>query len=129
MPLNEDEQRILQEIERRFHEHDPESARRISSTTLPRFLARNCKWAAAGFVAGLVVLLVGFVSSWVLGVFGFLLMVGSAVVLIQNLHRIGRFGWQQLGSSRSAWNLGEALDAAVRRLRGRFGREGEGGRS
>ena len=81
MPLNENEERILQEIEQRFLAHDPESANRLGSTTLPKYLARNCKWAALGFLAGLVVLLVGFASSWVVGVFGFAVMLGSAIVL------------------------------------------------
>src|ERR1700722_16476660 len=92
LPLNENEQRILHEIEKRFHAEDPESARRLGSTTLPGYLARNCKRAALGFVAGLVILLVAFASSWILGVLGFLVMVVSAVVLIHNLHRMGRFG-------------------------------------
>jgi hypothetical protein len=125
VPLNEDEQRILREIEQRFHAEDPDSARRIGSTTLPGYLARNCKRAAVGFVAGLVILLVAFASSWILGVFGFLIMVISAVVLIQNLHRMGRFGIQQIHSSSRRESLGEALDHAARRLRKRFGRPGE----
>jgi Protein of unknown function (DUF3040) len=125
VPLNEDEQRILREIEQRFHAEDPDSARRIGSTTLPGYLARNCKRAAVGFVAGLVILLVAFASSWILGVFGFLIMVISAVVLIQNLHRMGRFGIQQIHSSSRRESLGEALDDAARRLRKRFGRPGE----
>ena len=53
MPLNENEERILNEIEQRFYANDPESARRIGSTTLPKYLARNCKWATLGFVVGL----------------------------------------------------------------------------
>jgi Protein of unknown function (DUF3040) len=125
VPLNEDEQRILREIEQRFHADDPDSAKRIGSTTLPGYLARNCKRAALGFLAGLVILLVAFASSWILGVFGFLVMVISAVVLIQNLHRMGRFGIQQIHSSNRRESLGEALEDAARRLRRRFGREGE----
>jgi Protein of unknown function (DUF3040) len=125
VPLNEDEQRILREIEERFHAEDPDSARRIGSTTLPGYLARNCKRAALGFVVGLVILLAAFASSWILGVFGFLIMVISAVVLIQNLHRMGRFGIQQIHSSNRRESLGEALDDAARRLRKRFGRQGE----
>lgn len=125
MPLNEDEQRILREIEQRFHTEDPDSAKRIGSTTLPGYLARNCKRAAIGFLAGLVILLVAFASSWILGVFGFLIMVISAVVLIQNLHRMGRFGIQQIHSSTRRESLGEALDDAARRLRKRFGRQGD----
>ncbi|HET9071418.1 MAG TPA: DUF3040 domain-containing protein, partial [Acidimicrobiales bacterium] len=62
MPLSEDENRILNQIEQRLYAEDPASAERISATTLPRYLARNCGWAALGFVAGLVVLLVGFTT-------------------------------------------------------------------
>ena len=51
MPLSEEEQRILSEIERRFYASDPKTAHQLSTTTLYRHAGRNCKWAAAGFVA------------------------------------------------------------------------------
>ncbi|MGH9059249.1 MAG: DUF3040 domain-containing protein [Acidimicrobiales bacterium] len=121
MPLSEDEQRILHEIERRFYAHDPESARRIESTTLPRYLARNCRWAALGFIAGLVVLVVSFASSWVLGVVGFVVMLASAFVFIQNLRRMGQHGWRQLTQSMKAQRFNEAWADANKRLRRRFG--------
>jgi Protein of unknown function (DUF3040) len=125
LPLNENEQRILHEIEKRFHAEDPESARRLGSTTLPGYLARNCKRAALGFVGGLVILLVAFASSWILGVFGFLVMVVSTVILIHNLHRMGRFGIQQIHSSTSHQRFGEAMDDAAKRFRRRFGSDEE----
>jgi hypothetical protein len=118
--LNENEQRILEEIERRFYAHDPDSARRISSTTLPGYLARNSRWAALGLFTGLVVVVVGFASSWVIGVFGFLIMVVSALALIHNLRRMGRYRLQQLLGLRGAGNLSEAIDEATRRFRQRF---------
>ncbi len=125
MPLNEDEERILAEIERQFHASDPDSARRIGSTTLQRYLARNCKWAAVGFVAGLIILLAAFASSWILGIFGFLVMVASAVVLIQNLHKMSRLGLEQMGRSMSARNLNQAVEDFSRRLRRRLGNSEE----
>ena len=121
VPLNEDEERILAEIERQFHATDPASARRIGSTTLQRYLARNCKWALAGFFAGLVILLAAFASSWVLGIFGFIVMVASAVVLIQNLHKMSRLGLEQMSRSIGARNLQQAVEDFSRRLRRRFG--------
>lgn len=123
MPLNEDEKRILAEIERQFHATDPESAKRISSTTLQRYLLRNCKWALLGFFVGLVILLAAFASSWVLGIFGFLVMVASAVVLIQNLHKISRLGLEQVSRSVNARNLNQAVEDFSRRLRRRLGHE------
>jgi hypothetical protein len=121
VPLNENEERILHEIEQRFYDADPESARRIDSTTLPRYLARNCKWAALGFLVGLVVLVFGFASSWVVGVFGFVIMLASAVVLIHNLRRMGRHGLQQLSDSMKTGKINETWDDAARRFRRRFG--------
>jgi len=120
VPLNEDEQRILAEIERQFHADDPESARRISSTTLRHYLVRNCVWALAGLVIGLVILLFAFSSNWILGVFGFLVMVFSAVALVQNLRKMSRLGVEHVTRSMGAHNLGQAVDDATRRLRRRL---------
>jgi hypothetical protein len=121
VPLNENEQRILHEIEQRFYANDPESARRIGSTTLPKYLARNCKWAALAFLAGLVVLLVGFASNWVVGVFGFVVMLASAIVLTHNLRRMGQHSLRQLSATLRGRPFNEAIDDAARRLRRRFG--------
>jgi hypothetical protein len=125
VPLNEEEERILAEIERQLHATDPESAKRISSTTLQRYLARNCKWALLGFFIGLVILLAAFASSWVLGVFGFLVMIASAVVLIQNLHKMSRLGLEQVSRSMGSANLNQAVEDFSRRLRRRFGNDQE----
>ncbi len=121
MPLNENEQRILAEIERQFHSQDPKSAQMIASTTLQRYLARNCKWAALGFVVGLVVLLVAFASSWVLAVFGFLIMLVASVVLIRNLTRISRLGVEQVAATFRSRNPSQSLSDLARKLRERFG--------
>jgi hypothetical protein len=121
MPLSEDEERILQEIARGFYANDPNSARRIGRTTLPRYLARNCKWAAVGFLAGLAVLLVSFASSWYIGVFGFLVMLASGIVFTQNLRRMGQHGWRQLTRSTKARSLNESLSEAKERFRRRLG--------
>ena len=123
MPLSEDEQRILHEIERRFYEHDPEYAKTIESTTLYRSLGRNCKWAALGFLAGLIILMVSFASNEVLGVFGFVVMLASAIILIHNLRLMGRHGMRQLAESVRARHVNESVDDALRRLRRRFGRD------
>lgn len=123
MALNENEERILHEIEQRFYAHDPESARRIGSTTLPKYLARNCRWAALGFLAGLIVLLVGFASSWIVGIFGFVVMLASAIILTHNLRLMGRHGLRQLAASMRARNFNESVDDALRRLRRRFGHD------
>jgi hypothetical protein len=123
VPLNEDEERILAEIERQFHATDPDSAKRISSTTLHRYLVRNCKWAILGFLVGLVILVAAFASSWILGIFGFLVMVASAVVLIQNLHKMSRLGLEQVSRSMGSHNLNQAVEDFSRRMRRRLGHD------
>src|ERR1700737_3981133 len=122
VPLSEDEQRILHEIERRFYEHDPEYAKSIESTTLYRSLGRNCRWAALGFLAGLVILMVSFASKPWLGAFGFIVMLVSALVFTQNLRKMGRAGWQQMTEGMRSHNLGDLLGDTRRKLRERLKR-------
>lgn len=56
---------------------------------------RNAKRAALGFVAGLVALLASFASSWVVGLIGFLVMLGAAAVLVQCVRRLAQERWGQ----------------------------------
>jgi hypothetical protein len=121
VPLSEDEQRILHEIERRFYANDPERAKRISSETLPRYLARNCRWSALGMLVGIVILLVALATSWVLAIFGLALLLASALVFTQNLRRMGRHGLTQLSETVRARNNAGAWDDARARFRKRFG--------
>lgn len=88
MPLSEHEQRILAEIERRLLEDDPKFAQQVSSS-FKAHLARRMKLAVLGFVAGIVVVLLGVVASQnpVLALAGFILMIGSILFFVQALRR------------------------------------------
>jgi hypothetical protein len=121
VPLSEDEERILNEIEQGFYKRDPESAKRIGGTTLPRYLARNCRWAFLGFLGGLIILVVSFASSWVLGVVGFVVMTATAIVFVQNLRRMGRHRWQQLTTNLNQRSLSDRYGETTRRLRRHLG--------
>ena len=99
MPLSEDEQRILQEIEAQFYANDPQLAQQVSETTLYRHSARNIKWAALGFVVGFVVLLTSFASSLFLGFIGFLAMLGCAWVIVMHLRKMGKAGLESITAS------------------------------
>jgi hypothetical protein len=122
VPLSEDEQRILHEIERSFYENDPEFARGVSTATLNRHAGRNTKWSIAGFVVGLVVLITQLGTFW-LAALGFLAMLGSAFIFVSNLRRISRGGLSNLGRSLRSRNLGSAFSEPGRRLRQRFKRD------
>lgn len=122
VPLSEDEQRILHEIERSFYENDPEFARGVSTATLNRHAGRNTRWSVLGFVVGLVVLITQLGTFW-LAALGFLAMLGSAFVFVSNLRRMSRAGLANLGRSIRSRNLGSAFADPRRRLRQRFKRD------
>ncbi|MHB1447283.1 MAG: DUF3040 domain-containing protein [Acidimicrobiales bacterium] len=123
MPLSEDEERIIHEIEQSFYENDPDFYKRASEETLYRHAGRNCKWALAGFVAGLAVLVVSFASSVWLGFLGFLIMLSCAVVFESNARKMGRAGWQEVSDSVRAKGIRDALNETKRKMNERFKRD------
>ena len=125
MPLSEEEQRILHEIERSFYERDPAFARGVSQTTLYRHAGRNCKWATLGFLVGLVLLVVSFASTLLVGVLGCFLMFACALVFERNVRKMGRAGWQEVTQSVRAKGFPDVLSETRKRLRNRFRRDGQ----
>ena len=123
MPLSEDEQRILSEIERSFYEHDPAFARKASSATLTRRASRNCKLAAAAFLIGLLILLTSFAKTFWLGAFGFLVMLGSAFLFVTNARKLSGPGLQSVAQSVRGRGFGELFGDQRRRFRERFKKE------
>ena len=123
MPLSEDEQRILHEIERQFYEQDPDFARGVSSTSLYTHAGRNLKWAALGFLAGLVFMLFSFASSVWVGALGFAVMLGCALVFERNLRKLGRAGWRQVTQAMGGGGVRNFVGDLGRRMRERFRRD------
>ena len=125
MPLSEDEQRVLHEIERSFYENDPAFARGVSETTLYRHAGRNAKYGFLGIVVGLVVLVATFATSLVLGMVGFLVMLGSVIVVERNLRKMGKAGLETVTQSLRDRGLGDVLGSTRKRLRDRFPKRDE----
>jgi len=88
MPLNDREQRILEEIERQFYEDDPKLAETVAKTTLESVSRKWYRLSAVGFTIGLVVMFAFFTSSTVVALGGFLVMVASAGWLAMNIRRL-----------------------------------------
>jgi hypothetical protein len=86
MPLSEHEQRILAEIERRLLEEDPKFAHQVGAS-FRAHLARRLKFAVAGFVLGLIVVVAGFVQNVAFGVAGFVIMLASVFVFVRTMRR------------------------------------------
>ena len=124
MPLSDEELRILHEIEANFTETDPGLFAQVSETTLYRHAARAIKWAVVGFIAGLVLLVVTFTTNTVLGFTGFLVMLGSLLVIERNARKLGRAGMENLTATLRGGSVGGFFDSASRRWRER-GPQGE----
>jgi len=122
MPLSEDEQRILQDIERSFYETDPKFAETVSRTTLYRHAGRNCKWAVALFIVSLVVLLASFVNFPLIAFAGFLGMMAATAVFVKNVRRIGNAGFKEVSEQLAAQDVSERVDGIRRRFFDRFRR-------
>ena len=123
MPLSEDEQRILHEIEQQFYETDPGFAREVGSTTLYSHAFRNLKWATFGFVVGLVFLVVTLSTSFLVAFGGFLVMLFSAFVFERNARKLGKAGLDQVTRSMRAQGLREKFGSTGTRMRDRFKRD------
>jgi DUF3040 family protein len=126
MPLSEDEQRILSEIEANLSATDPALVQQVSETTLYRHATRSIKWASAGFVAGLVLLVMTFTSVLFLGVVGFLIMLACLLVIERNVRKMGKAGLQSLTSSMRGGAVKGMLGNAGRRWRERWRRDEPG---
>jgi len=126
VPLSEDEQRILTEIEQHLYASDPALARQVGSTTVYTAALRGARFGAIGLVFGLVLaillLQVNYVVSFVAG-FG--LMLASAWHLQRNLRRLGRTGFEQVSRSLRVTSLRDYLNQAGERARDRFRRDDE----
>jgi hypothetical protein len=123
MPLSEDEQRILKEIEENLSATDPKLVQQVSDTTLYRHAARVIKWSAAGFVAGLVLMVLTFTTTLILGVVGFAIMLGCALAIEHNVRKLGRAGIESLTGSMRGGAFKNMLGNAGNRWRDRWGRD------
>jgi len=123
VPLSEDEQRILLEIEQRLTEEDPDLVREVASTTVYTHALRNLKLASALFVVGVVVMV------WLLGAHpalafgGFLIMLVAAVVFERNARRLGKAGVQQMTQNLRGNTVKDYFGSTSQRMRDRMRRE------
>ena len=78
MALNENEQKILDEIERQLYEDDPKLAEMVAKAVRGGAERWKMRLGVAVFVAGAVIMFVSFPRSWAVAGVGFLIMVVSA---------------------------------------------------
>jgi hypothetical protein len=83
VPLSEEELRLLEQMERALVAEDPKFVSALRGTSRRRDARRRSLIAGVVFVVGVVVLMTGAVmSNTLVGVIGFVVMLGSAVVAL-----------------------------------------------
>lgn len=79
MPLSEEEQRLLQQLEQALAEEDPSLASTLRGSKMRARNRRQAIVSALGFILGVGVLMIGVIATLtIVGVVGFLLMLGCA---------------------------------------------------
>ena len=84
MPLSEHEQRLLEQIERALVDDDPKFASTVRTGDRRQKARRKLQIGIGLVLVGLIVLVIGALEFWPLGVLGFLVMFGGAVLGILN---------------------------------------------
>jgi hypothetical protein len=120
VPLSEDEQRILSEIEQQLYETDPSLAHGIADTTVYSDAYRYLRRGIFGFVFG-VLMMIGtlHISVWLSAV-GVIVMFGSALAIEKNARRMGKAGLDQITQSMRATGIRDYLGQPRDRMRDRF---------
>ena len=120
VPLSEDEERILSEIEERLSETDPDLVREVSETTVFTQPLRSMKWAVVGFAGGVLVMVVTLSTSFLLAFVGFLVMLGASLALERNARQVGRTGLRVVAGSGRTAGIREAVGGTGARVRERM---------
>ena len=110
MPLSDDEQKILSQIEQQLHETDPDLANEVATTTVYTHAARNIKWSVLGFIIGLTVIVLTLSISFWLAFLGFAIMLAAALYFEQNMRKLGKAGMNQLSMRVGSGGLRNAGD-------------------
>jgi Protein of unknown function (DUF3040) len=122
VPLSEHEQRILRQIERQLQQ-ERGLARSLRMPTDAQEARRNARRSTVVFVVGLLLLSISFATYWVVGLVGFLIMLVSAVTLVQSVRRLARERWGHPLGGEETGNRTEPLSG-----RGPWARGQEGGK-
>lgn len=89
MPLSEEEQRLLEQMEEALAAEDPKFVSTIRGSSTRRRHKRLAILATIGFVVGICVLMAGAVTTiTVVAVAGFVIMLGCAYLAITNWRRL-----------------------------------------
>jgi DUF3040 family protein len=120
VPLSEEEQRLLEQMERALADEDPKFASALRGISLRAHNRRRAVLGTLGFFVGVAVLMTGAVrASTALGVLGFVVMLGSAYVALSFWRRVSAPDDAGAAGIRSDPRLRPGKGPATRRSPGR----------
>lgn len=120
MPLSEEEQRILGEIEANLRASDPDLARQVGSTTVYSELSRRLKWGVVAFIAALVASVLLLTVNYLLAFAGFLGVFAAAVFIESQARRLGKAGVNDATRAIRGGTLKGYFTGEAHRTKGRF---------
>jgi hypothetical protein len=86
VPLSEEELRLLEQMERALVEEDPKFAHTLRGTAFQRAARRRAVIGGVVFALGVAIMMTGAIASMpIVGVVGFVVMLGSATVVVTSL--------------------------------------------
>lgn len=109
MPLSEEEQRILGEIEENLRATDPDLARQVGSTTVYTESWKQVRLAVFGFIIALIASILLLTINFMLAFIGFIGMVVAALRIESGIRAMGKTGLNQTMRSPRAGGLRDYL--------------------
>ena len=126
MPLSEEELRLLEQMERALVAEDPKLASTMRGTTLRAAARRRALIAGVAFVVGIAVLMAGAVMQvTVVGIIGFVVMLGSAYVALSSWRGHGQAAEQPRSESGSHPSFSVIDGGRSKKSRGSRGRSSQ----
>jgi hypothetical protein len=120
VPLSEEELRLLEQMEKALVAEDPKLASTLRGSTLRRHARRRAYAAAGVFVVGIVLLMTGVIlPQIVVGIVGFVVMLGSAYVALVSWQGQSRVAEDAIAEQRGSFTVIEGGRAGRRHNRGR----------
>ena len=98
MPLSEEEQRILRQIEEQL-QSDQRFANAVSSSGLYRHSARTLRWAIAGLIIGLGLLVLALQVHYLLAFAVFIGMLACVLVIERTARAMGKVGMADVAAT------------------------------
>ncbi len=104
VPLSEEEQKILEQIEAELSREDPDFVRQVEETSVFRVSLKSLVKAGVGLLVGMVLIFVGLVSgSLLVSVAGFGICVAAALAGAREALKMGKAAQETLHSRMTGW--------------------------